>query len=263
MSKAIETIGKQLNIAELSDWEQVSPHEVLRLPRAGNVTLDKVRLYLANHGCTLRDDATPEAWIDALTDDAAPVPSDFIVLIDNQEKNPFTFAAISHDADRNNRKMAVQTRVVSLGASHADYSIAGYQGQVAIERKSLEDAIGTFSACGERRERFERELEYLSGIQCAAIVVECTRGELYGSVVSRGKRTEQQLARNLQRSVAAWEQDYRVPFVFCDSRELAELECFRRLARFYRKAMEESARVEPTTSLDTSLEQLAQLIASL
>ncbi len=47
MSKAIETIGKQLNIAELSDWEQVSPHEVLRLPRAGNATLDKVTL-LAN-----------------------------------------------------------------------------------------------------------------------------------------------------------------------------------------------------------------------
>jgi len=257
--KHIESIATQLGVAELSQWKDIFPHDILRLPRVGRKLLDNLRLNLAQQGYTLRDDATPEAWLAAFSDDAAPFPSDFRVLVDIQEKNPFTFATVRHDADRDYRQMLVQTRTVSLGASHADYSIDGYQGRVAIERKSLEDAIGTFSAYGERRDRFERELEYLAAIECAAIVIEATRGELYGSVVSRGKRTEQQLARNLQRSIAAWEQDYRVPFVFCDTRELAEVECFRRLQRFHRKAIEESTRGEPTSSA----ESLAQLIESL
>lgn len=244
--KVVSRISEWLGVSNLDEWRQISPLQVMQAEGIGPKSLDTLRRWLAEQGTTLHDDATPEAWLDAFSSERAPYPSDFIVLVDRQEKNPFTFAGIHHDADRDYRPMAVQTRVVSLGASHADYSVAGFEGRIAIERKSLEDAQSTFFSYGERRERFERELAYLASIESSAIIVECTRGELYGSVESRGRRTEKELARNLQRSLIAWEQDYRVPFVFCDSRKLAEVECFRRLQRFHRHAM-----------------NLSQLIASL
>jgi hypothetical protein len=243
LSRSISKLAERFNIRQVSDWQQIPPHWVLQSPGCGQKTLDALRIYLADLGYTLRDDATAQQWQLAFSDDTAPIPSDFVVLVDQMEKCPFTFQGLRHDADRQRRPMAVQTRVVSLGASHADYQILGFEGQCAIERKSLEDAQQTFLSHGERRERFERELAFLASIECAAIVIECTRGELYGSVEARGRRSEADLARSLQRTVAAWEQDYRVPFVFCDSRRLAEVECFRRLQRFHRKHTEESTRV--------------------
>jgi len=56
-----------------------------------------------------------------------------------------------------------------LGAG--DYSVAGLQDRVAIERKTRADA---YRSLGCARGRFERELERLAGYDYAAIVVECS-----------------------------------------------------------------------------------------
>lgn len=50
-----------------------------------------------------------------------------------------------------------------------DYSVAGLEDVVAIERKSASDMLGCI---GRDRERFDREIQRLLGYPCRAIVVE-------------------------------------------------------------------------------------------
>ena len=64
-----------------------------------------------------------------------------------------------------------------------DYSVAGLEGTVAIERKSLDDYVQTIIY---QRDRFGRELERLRGYALAAVVVEGTwRDVLDGYYTSR------------------------------------------------------------------------------
>lgn len=59
-----------------------------------------------------------------------------------------------------------------------DYSVEGYESRIAIERKSLDDWIGTIL---RNRERFARELARLSAYDFAAVVVEGTVADIaYG-----------------------------------------------------------------------------------
>ncbi len=50
-----------------------------------------------------------------------------------------------------------------------DYSIAGLEHVIAVERKSLDDLLG---CVGRERERFDRECQRLLAYPCRAIVVE-------------------------------------------------------------------------------------------
>ncbi|MBD3335256.1 MAG: hypothetical protein GF355_07040 [Candidatus Eisenbacteria bacterium] len=52
-----------------------------------------------------------------------------------------------------------------------DYSIAGFEDRIAVERKTKADL---YVCIGRERQRFERELERLAGFDFAAIVIECS-----------------------------------------------------------------------------------------
>lgn len=240
-------VKQHFGIFTFEDWKRVSPAEVLSVPDIGPVTLEHIRIYLAARNLTLRDDQTPEFWRKHLseakiggqmteTDIAVTCP--FSILIDSQEKHPFTFTDLSADADREFRPLIVPIIWRSLGVSMGDYSIDGHEGQCHIERKSLEDAHGTILGWGERRARFERELANLAQMECSAVVVECSFIQLVQQAPSRGRKTAQENAKILMRQVMAWQQDYRVPWMFCDSRRLAEIVTFRLLERFWRKRQE-------------------------
>jgi hypothetical protein len=244
IKKAAEALG----IREVGDWQRVRPEEVRTVHGCGPRTLDHIRLYLAHRGLTLRDDGTPGFWqrnLDSAmiggqlspVDRAATVP--FTIIIDVQEKQPFTFAGITGDAVEDFRPLIVPTMIASLGPTHGDYAIHGYEGRCHVERKGVGDAIGTFLAHGERRDRWIATLEFLAGIESAAVVIEDSFAKCMGEIQSRGKRSVGELRKTFHRQVLAWHQDYRVPFVFCDkSREgrprLAELTTFAILQRFFR-----------------------------
>lgn len=112
---------------------------------------------------------------------------------------------------------------------------------MAIERKSIEDLVGTVTGFKtERRARFERELENLATLDSAVVICEgsldaclrhCSESE-HGSVT---------LGKIFHRSVIALQQDYRVAWLFCDSRRLAEITAFRWLERFHTKTQERLA----------------------
>lgn len=242
LDSKFQLLKDHFGVSRPEDWQSVRPEWVLGIDGVGPVTLDHLRIYLAARGLTLANDQTPEYWQANLAaakvgqtlgwDDTAKV-TPFTVLIDAQEKQPFTFKGML--ADGTDAPLIVQTEWKSLGESWGDYSLAGYEGRCHVERKSADDAAGTILGWGDRRERFERELERLAGIDCAAVVVECTLATLLGQVPARGKKSIDENRKILFRQVLAWLQDYRVPWLFCDSRRMAEVATFRILDRYWRK----------------------------
>lgn len=256
--KKVQQLKYHFGITKPEDWQHVHPEWILRQEGIGPVTLDHIRIWLAARGLTLKDDRTPEHWQQHLSaakighsmgEEDTAVTCPFTVLIDAQEKHPFTFKGLQTDADQGNRPLIVPTEWRSLGPGWGDYSIDGWEGHVHLERKSAEDAVGTILGWGERRERFERELEQLAGIDCAAVIVECTIGRLCQYAPARGRKTVQENAKILFRQVLAWQQDFRVPWLFCDGRRMAEVAAFRTLERFWKKRKDSEKR-KPDRTLD-------------
>lgn len=66
-----------------------------------------------------------------------------IITRDNREQNPYTF-----------RSWDVEIRQDALPAG--DYSLAGFEDRVAVERKNLDDLVGCFM--GDSQNRFEKVL---------------------------------------------------------------------------------------------------------
>lgn len=178
-----------------------------------------------------------------------PLLNPFTIVIDSAEQHPFTFAGIHADSDRKNRllrfvpglniiRQCLGRHPDSLG----DYSIEGFVGRVHVERKSMEDAHGTLLGWPDtdgksRRERFEQELANLANCECAAVVVECSFGQLVAQApeYDAGRKTKACNQKILERSVIAYQQDYQVPWLFCDDRRAAELVTFFFLDRFWMK----------------------------
>lgn len=196
-----------------------------------------------------------------------PMPCPFAVLMDSQEKQPFPFAGLTSDADKGNRPILVRPQWSYLGVGMGDYTIDGHRPnasqnpspslpRVSVERKSVEDCIGTILGFAERRDRFERELTNLAeinrtgdieGREChgaACVIVEGTMAGVMSSVVQHGKKTREENVKTLYRSWIAYQQDYAVPWFFCDDRRLAEITCFRWLERFWRKVKSVERRVK-------------------
>lgn len=287
LNKKIELIRLHFGCNVPADWAQVKPQWILALDNVGPATLDQIRLYLAGHDVALAGDKTPEHWRQSLSarigqsmgeaDTEVVLP--FTVLIDSQEQQPFTFRGIRADAadwptelrfrveneicDAADITYRVPTEFRGLGTSMADYSIDGYEGRCHIERKSMVDAHGTILGWGERRERFERELQTLAQLDCAAVVVECELSDLIEHAPDRGRKSAAENGRILNRQVLAWQQDYRVPWIFCRDRQMAETETFLILRRFWQKNRPKTKRRKPAIEAVEPGQGEQQLLAEL
>ena len=154
------------------------------------------------------------------------------IVIDQQEKIPYAFDRIKADASQGEGFVVVRTEVGHLKTG--DYSLAGYEHRVACERKSKADC---FSTIGQGRDRFERELARLNGMQFACVVVEAEWSEIF----SDPPKHSQLPPRTIYRSVLAWQQRFpRVHWEMCPGREFAEVTTFRVLERFWKERMEEA-----------------------
>jgi len=140
------------------------------------------------------------------------------IIQDSREQCPFRFEGFN--------------AVVEVGALEAgDYSLAGFERKVAVERKSLGDLIGCLS--GDRA-RFERELARLRGYDCAAVVVEQPQ-----SVLRLGHFRSRMDAGAAWQSCIALSMRYRIPFWFCESRQDAERVAYDFLRHFHRDRVRE------------------------
>ncbi len=154
------------------------------------------------------------------------------VVRDTREQTGYGFSGLTCDASDGGGPLIVPVVVDTLRSG--DYSLRGYEDQVAVERKSLADLFGTL---GQGRGRFERELERLSAFRFAAVVVEATLPE----VLLSPPRHSDLNPKAVIRSVLAWQQ--RMPGVhwwFAGPRPLAEALTFRVLERFLKERLRES-----------------------
>ncbi len=87
-----------------------------------------------------------------LRPDLVDPPEGFRVIVDTREQAPYFVGRAW--AERGTLKTG-------------DYSLAGYQDRVCVERKSLPDAFGSY---GRGRERFEREHERLRDMDSAILI---------------------------------------------------------------------------------------------
>jgi len=262
-NKKIESLRHHFGVTVLEDWSGIYPAWILAQDGCGRGILDHLRIVLAQHNITLKDDETVEHWrkyaregriVTSLSDpddgDDQRVINPFTILIDSAEQQPFTFQGIKTDAADGSRKLIVPTEWKCLGRhpnSLGDYSVVGGEGRCHVERKSMEDAQGTILGWDGRRERLKSELQNLSEIRCGVVIVECSFAAMLANAPGcdasdsyrrRGTKTVSQNAKALHRSVIAFLQDYHVPWIFSGSRRMAEIDTFRWLERWWKKQRE-------------------------
>lgn len=177
------------------------------------------------------------------------------ILVDTAETIPFTFAGIKGDADKDHRVLIIPTKRASLGRypnSKGDYSVEGFSERIGVERKSADDIQGTVlgwetdyhkqTLNAARRERFEKELENLAKLEAGLVVVEAPLHVVLGTMQQWGDKSPDENRKIFHRSVLAYMQDFKVPWLFCSHRRHAEVATFRFLHRFWDKRREKRTR---------------------
>jgi DNA excision repair protein ERCC-4 len=122
------------------------------------------------------------------------------IVIDTREQEGYSF---------DSRLAATVRRALPAG----DYSVAGLEHVVAVERKSLDDFVSTVI---HSRARFRRELRNLSGYRAACVVVEAGLLD-----VLLGRYRGDAHPNAVLGSALSIILDFRIPVFFCSSRQAA------------------------------------------
>lgn len=122
------------------------------------------------------------------------------IVVDSREQEGYSF---------NPQLVTPVRRALPAG----DYSVAGLECAVAVERKTLDDFVGTVM---HARGRFYRELRRLEHYRRACVVVEADLGD----VLARRYRGEAH-PYAVFGSALAITVDFGIPVFFCSNRQLA------------------------------------------
>ena len=122
------------------------------------------------------------------------------IVIDTREGEPYSFDP---------RLAGAVRRALAAG----DYSLAGLEDQVAVERKTLDDFVSNVI---HRRRRFRQELRKLSRYRAACVVVEAELLDVLGKRYRSEARPEAVVGATLSILL-----DYGVPVAFCGNRQAA------------------------------------------
>ncbi len=137
------------------------------------------------------------------------------VIVDTREQTPYTFTGYPVEIER-----------AALPAG--DYSLPGFEAEVAIERKELGDLMQCLT---HERDRFTRELERLRSYPSAALLIEAP----FKAIAEGRYRSKMNPAAAVQ-SLLAIMQGYRMPLLFADNREAGERYAYDFLRHFCRHA---------------------------
>lgn len=150
----------------------------------------------------------------------------FTIVIDTREQCPYSFSGIRADAKDHRLPIEVPLRFAALDTG--DYSIEGYEMEVAIERKTLVDL---YSTIGHGIGRFRREHERLANYGCKCVIIEASQEAALRNPPSHSRLNP----KCISRIADAWFVDYGVPWFYFVDRRLAELKTFNLLRRFWQK----------------------------
>lgn len=154
------------------------------------------------------------------------------VIIDTREQAPYRFTGLTSSAG----KPIIVPLITDRALKSGDYSIEGFETRVAVERKSVSDWLGSITA---GRARFEREMERLSEMDFAAVVIE---GDLTELLV----KTPIKIAATVQGTIAAWAVRYGVHFFPCLHRRHAEIWTWKLLEMWWRQEQRRVAKTKTT-----------------
>jgi ERCC4-type nuclease len=155
------------------------------------------------------------------------------IVVDTREKTPFQFVGYDCTATRGTLRTG-------------DYSLAGYEEKVAVERKSLPDLVLSLTT---GRSRFVRELERSRELDSFAVIIEAdvnaVRHHLYRSKAA---------PHSILQSVISLGMRFKVPFIWAGSREGAEYMAFWNLEKWLKEKQSQGLDcVEPVIiSVDSS-----------
>jgi ERCC4-type nuclease len=156
---------------------------------------------------------------------AKPLECQWKLAVDKREQQPWTFEDVYIGAGKDRRLLVIES--VPKTIKSGDYSIVGYEDQVAIERKSKADL---FSTIGSGRARFVRELARLDKLKWAAVIIEC---EWYDAMMCPPERSEMSVS-SIDGSINAWTQRFPgVHWFWRPGRYIASKVCYKLLQRFY------------------------------
>ena len=123
-----------------------------------------------------------------------------VIIIDTREQAEYSF---------NPQLAATVRRALPAG----DYSVVGLEGEVVVERKSLDDFISTVI---HARQRFRRELSKLAGYRAACVVVEANLLDIL-----LGRYRGEAHPKAVLGSTLSILLDYGIPVYFCGTRPAA------------------------------------------
>lgn len=123
----------------------------------------------------------------------------FVIAVDQREQRELDFIGF-----------ATMRKLLVTG----DYSIVGYETQVAVERKSYADAWGSMSS---GRARFEKCVQRLAALDRAAIVIECSLTQL----ATQHPLIERTTPSSVVGGLISWSAQYALPIFWTDNREQA------------------------------------------
>lgn len=143
------------------------------------------------------------------------------IIVDSREQHAFEFP---------------ENEVIIKKLDQGDYSIEGCENEMAVERKSVNDAIGSVL---QGRERFEREFIRAKQLKRFFVVIEgtqdCIKQEIIHQAVMNGnsKRISGTMVSVLNTYIH-WCVKYNVPVFFCFGRTEAKRTTYE-LLRAYEK----------------------------
>lgn len=122
-----------------------------------------------------------------------------VIIVDSREQAPLRFERL-------------ESRTGTLFSG--DYSVAGLDAEIAIERKSIGDLV---TCCmGSNRDRFERELHRLRGFRFKRLLVVGTE-----HAIRQGQYHSNITPKAVMATLAAFECRYDTPIVFSPTSSLA------------------------------------------
>lgn len=128
----------------------------------------------------------------------ADAPPPLELIVDTREQDPLPFHRIDGVVE------------ISGTLQSGDYSLAGFEEEFAVERKSLNDLVGSLTG---DRDRFRRELHRLRGFAFRRLLVECSVSDILA-----GKAFSKANPKALVASLTSFEIEFDVPVVFIANR---------------------------------------------
>lgn len=147
------------------------------------------------------------------------------VVVDTREQQPYGFDPV---------RFAVQRCALPAG----DYSIAGLELEVAIERKSLNDFVGTVI---KDWDRFQAELQKLQRYHFAAVIVEASPQD-----VMDHQYTSQAAPTSILGRAISIHADFGIPVLWLANRQLAKHWAEKAMERVWERM---KGRLSPSTRL--------------